>query len=280
MDYIRMARDGAVGIITIDRPARFNSLDVATAQDFRKAGLQMARDEAIRCVVIRGTGKAFCSGADLKYIGARGAGGDFDYLQPAGAKAGQGAGYGEGFKQILEYLHSTISEIKRAPKPFLAAVNGVAAAGGFGLAMACDLVFAAEDAVFEWAYHKTGLTGAESSTFFLPRLLGLRKAMELVLLNPRLTAPEALAAGLINRVFPVQRFEAEVLAVARTLAEGPTRAYAVAKSLINQAAGVDQLDYHLDEELQSLARIADGPDFAEGLEAFFQKRGPSFTGAG
>jgi 2-(1,2-epoxy-1,2-dihydrophenyl)acetyl-CoA isomerase len=282
MDHIRMAQDGAVGIITIDRPARFNSLDVATAQDFRKAGLQMARDETIRCVVIRGTSKAFCSGADLKYIGAHGAARDFDYLQPAGANGGgpRGAGYGEGFKQILEYLHSTISEIKRAPKPFLAAVNGVAAAGGFGLAMACDLVFAAEDAVFEWAYHKTGLTGAESSTFFLPRLLGLRKAMELVLLNPRLSAAEAQAAGLVNRVFPVERFEEEVLAVARTLAEGPTRAYAVAKSLINQAAGVDQLDYHLDEELQSLARIADGPDFAEGLEAFFQKRGPSFKGAG
>jgi 2-(1,2-epoxy-1,2-dihydrophenyl)acetyl-CoA isomerase len=275
-----MARDGAVGIITIDRPARFNSLDVATAQDFRKAGLQMARDEAIRCVVIRGTGKAFCSGADLKYIRARGAGGDFNYLQPNGSKAGENAGYGEGFKQILEYLHSTISEIKRAPKPFLAAVNGVAAAGGFGLAMACDLVFAAEDAVFEWAYHKTGLTGAESSTFFLPRLLGLRKAMELVLLNPRLSAEEALSAGLVNRVFPVERFEEEVLAVARTLSEGPTRAYAVAKSLINQAAGVDQLDYHLDEELQSLARIADGADFAEGLAAFFDKRGPSFKGTG
>ena len=90
-------------------------------------------------------------------------------------------GYGEVFKQILEYIHSTISEIKRAPKPFIAAVDGVAAAGGFGIAMACDLVYASERATFEWAYGKTGLTGAESSTFFLPRLVGLRKALELVL---------------------------------------------------------------------------------------------------
>jgi len=278
MDHIRMTRDGAVGIITIDRRERFNAMDVATAQEFRKAGLQFARAEDVRCVVLRGAGGVFCSGADLKYIRDRGDRGDFGYLHPEGV--GPEQGYGESFKQILEYLHSTISEIKRAPKPFIAAVEGVAAAGGFGIAMACDLVFAAESASFEWAYHKTGLTGAESSTFFLPRLVGLRRAMELVLLNPRLSAAEAREAGLITAVFPDDRFEKEVLALARRLAAGPTKAYAVAKSLINQAAGVDQLDYHLDEELRHLARIADGADFAEGLAAFFGKRAPGFGGNG
>jgi 2-(1,2-epoxy-1,2-dihydrophenyl)acetyl-CoA isomerase len=278
MDHIRMTRDGAVGIITIDRRERFNAMDVTTAQEFRKAGLQFARAEDVRCVVLRGAGGIFCSGADLKYIRDRGDRGDFGYLHPEGV--GPEQGYGESFKQILEYLHSTISEIKRAPKPFIAAVEGVAAAGGFGIAMACDLVFAAESASFEWAYHKTGLTGAESSTFFLPRLVGLRRAMELVFLNPRLSAAEAREAGLITGVFPDDRFEEEVLAIARRLAAGPTRAYAVAKSLINQAAGVDQLDYHLDEELRHLARIADGADFAEGLAAFFGKRAPGFDGNG
>ncbi|HEU5261198.1 MAG TPA: enoyl-CoA hydratase-related protein, partial [Gemmatimonadales bacterium] len=267
---------GAVGIITIDRRDRFNSMDVDTAQEFRKAGLQFARDEQIRCVVIRGAGGLFCSGADLKYIRDQGDATDFGYLHPEGV--GPERGYGESFKQILEYLHSTISEIKRAPKPFIAAVEGIAAAGGFGIAMSCDLVFAAETASFEWAYHKTGLTGAESSTFFLPRLVGLRKAMELVLLNPRLTAREALEIGLITAVFAADTFEAEVMEVARRLAAGPTKAYAVAKTLLNQAAGVDQLDYHLDEELRNLARIADTPDFAEGLAAFFGKRGPAFKG--
>lgn len=273
-----MTRDGAVGIITIDRRERFNSLDAGTAQDFRKAGLQMARADDVRCVVIRGAGGVFCSGADLKYVRERGDAGDFAYLHPEDAAPAQG--YGESFKQILEYLHSTISEIKRAPKPFLAAVEGVAAAGGFGLAMACDLVYAAESASFEWAYHKTGLTGAESSTFFLPRLVGVRRAMELVLLNPRLSARAAMEAGLITAVIPDAQFEEQVLAVAHQLANGPTRAYAVAKSLINQAAGVDQLDYHLDEELRHLARIADGADFAEGLAAFFGKRTPRFGGDG
>lgn len=276
MRHIRMEQDGPIGCITIDRRERFNSLDVETAQDFRQAGLRYARDEAIRAVVIRGAGGVFCSGADLKYIRAGGQQAELGYLTPEARAVPEG--YGEIFKQILEYLHSTISEIKRAPKPFIAAVDGVAAAGGFGIAMACDLVLASERATFEWAYHKTGLTGAESSTFFLPRLVGLRRAMELVLLNPRLDARTARDMGLVTTVYPVETFDAEVSAVARRLAEGPTRAYAVAKSLLNQAAGVDRLDYHLDQELEHLARIADGHDFAEGLEGFLGRRPPRFTG--
>ncbi len=274
MKHILVTQDDGVATITIDRLERFNSMDVETAQDFRKAGLGCARDSAIRCVVVRGSGGIFCSGADLKYIRARGELTDFEYLQPEAVS--QERGFGQSFKAILEYLHSAISEIKRAPKPFIAAVDGVAAAGGFGIAMACDLVFASESATFEWAYHKTGLTGAESSTFFLPRLLGLRKAMELVLLNPRLTGRDAVELGLVNRVFPDEEFDARVAEIAGALAAGPTRAYAVAKSLINQAASVDRLDYHLDEELQALARIADEPNFAEGLAAFFEKRIAAF----
>lgn len=135
MTHIHVSRRGAVGAITIDRPARFNSLDVTTAQDFRRAGLQCARDPGVRVVVLRGLPAMFCSGADLKFIrdgGDGGEGGDPGYLAP-GAMRG---GYGERFKQILEYIHSTISEIRRAPKPFIAAVDGVAAVGGFGIAIA------------------------------------------------------------------------------------------------------------------------------------------------
>jgi 2-(1,2-epoxy-1,2-dihydrophenyl)acetyl-CoA isomerase len=275
-ESVRVSREGAVAFITIDRPERFNSLDVETARQLRRSGLQCARDPDVRAVVLRGTGGVFCSGADLKYIRAGGQRSDLRELQPESRPAP--SGYGEVFQQILEFIHSTISEIKRAPKPILAAVDGIAAAGGFGLAMACDLVFASERSKFEWAYGKTGLTGAESSTFFLPRLVGLRKAMELVLLNPRLTAREALSAGLINAVFADDAFEAEVAGVARRLADGPTEAYGVAKGLLNQAAGVDRLDFHLDRELESLARIADKADFAEGLDGFFERRPAQFRG--
>jgi 2-(1,2-epoxy-1,2-dihydrophenyl)acetyl-CoA isomerase len=275
MTSIRLDRDGAVGIITIARRERFNSLDVETAQELRKAGLQCARDPEIRAVVLRGEAGVFCSGADLKYIRAGGDAGHMSYLQEGRP---QSAGYGAIFQQILEYIHSTISEIKRAPKPFLAAVDGIAAAGGFGLAMACDLVFASERATFEWAYGKTGLTGAESSTFFLPRLLGMRRAMELVFLNPRLDAPTALSWGLVNRVLPVATFDAGVLDAARRMAAGPTEALGIAKGLVQQAAGVDRLDFHLDREIEALARIADGADFAEGIASFFEKREAVFAG--
>jgi 2-(1,2-epoxy-1,2-dihydrophenyl)acetyl-CoA isomerase len=276
MEHIHVTRDGAVGVLTIDRPARFNSLDVETARDLRQAALQLARDTDVRTVVLRGVSGVFCSGADLKYIRAGGDRQDLAYLTPGAREVP--SGYGEIFKQILEYLHSTISEIRRTQKPVIAAVDGIAAAGGFGLAMCCDLVVASERSTFEWAYSRTGLTGAESSTFLLPRLVGLRRCFELMLLNPRLTASRAKELGLVTDVFPDTEFDAGTMAMARTLAEGPTRAWGIAKTLMNQAAGIDRLDYHLDQELDQLNRIADSPDFAEGMNAFFEKRDPHFEG--
>ena len=275
MTAILVEREGPVGIITIRRPERFNALDIETAQEFRKAGLLCARDPELRAVVLRGQPGVFCSGADLKSIRSGGEGSDLSYLQGSRPTP---KGYGEVFKQILEYLHSTISELRRAPKPVIAAVDGIAAAGGFGIAMACDLVAASERAVFEWAYPKTGLTGAESGTFFLPRLVGLRRALGMALLNPRLDARTALELGLVTAVFPTERFAGAVAELARGLAAGPTAAFAVTKRLLNQAAGVDRLDWHLDQELEALARIADGRDFAEGLDAFLGKRAPRFAG--
>lgn len=271
MSHIRIERDGGIAILSIARRERFNSLDVETARDLRKAGLQLARDRDVRAVILRGEGGVFCSGADLKYIAA---GGDADvaYLSPEARPPRDG--YGAVFKQILEYIHSMISEIRRAPKPWIAAVDGPAAAGGLGIAMACDLVIASERATFEWAYFKTGLTGAESTTFMLPRLVGFRKAMELVLVGPRLSADEAARIGLINEVVPDA--DARARDLAHQLADAPTAALAVAKRLLNQAAGMDRLDHHLDAELVELARIADGTNFHEGLSAFFARRAPRF----
>jgi 2-(1,2-epoxy-1,2-dihydrophenyl)acetyl-CoA isomerase len=274
MKHIHVVREEAIGTITIDRQERFNSLDVDTARDLRAAALQLARDSAVRVMILRGSGGVFCSGADLKYIRAGGAERDLGYLTP-GARPVP-AGYGEVFKQILEYLHSTISEIRRAPKPVVAAVDGIAAAGGFGLAMSCDVVLASARSTFEWAYSKTGLTGAESSTFLMPRLIGLRRSLELMLLNPKLHSWRARDLGLVTRVFPDAAFEASVTDIARQLAAGPTRSYGIAKTLMNRADGMDRLAAHLDLELEQLSRIADEPDFAAGLEAFFTKKDPVF----
>ena len=275
-EHIHSRIDNGVGHLTIDRRARFNSLDVETAQDLRKAGLSLARDDRARVIVLWGAPGMFCSGADLKYIRGGGDHADLGYLTPDSRPIPEG--FGERFKQILEYLHSTIAEIRRAPKPWIAAVDGMAAAGGFGLAMCCDLVFASTRASFEWAYGKTGLTGAESSTFMLPRLVGFHRAMELVLLNPRLDAVRAKDIGLINDVFETECFTEKVNEVADRLADGPPQAWAVAKHLLNQAAGMDRLDVHLDREIDELSRIANGDEFAEGMTSFFEKHAPRFAG--
>ena len=274
-EHIHSRVEDGIGHLIIDRPARFNSLDVETAQDLRKAGLSLARDERARVVVMWGANGIFCSGADLKYIRAGGDAADLGYLTPGTREIPDG--FGERFKQILEYLHSTIAEIRRAPKPWIAAVDGTAAAGGFGLAMSCDLVFASSRASFEWAYGKTGLTGAESSTFMLPKLVGFHRAMELVLLNPRLDAARAKEIGLVNDVFDAEHFASEVNEIAARLAAGPPKAWAVAKHLLNQAAGMDRLDVHLDREIDELSRIANGSEFAEGMDSFFEKRMPRFA---
>ena len=279
MANILSERHEAVGIITINRPARFNAMDVETAQDFRRAALQFARDASVRAVVLKGLPGMFCSGADLKFIRDGGSGQDLEYLTGAEHRqppAGTPTQFGDVFKQILEYIHSAISEIRRAPKPFIAAVDGMAAAGGLGIAMACDLVMASERASFEWAYSKTALTGAESTTFMLPRLIGLRRSMELLFLNPRLTAVQAREWGLVTSVHAVDLFDAEVLQTASRLTHGPARAFAIAKELLNRAAGMDRLDEHLDREIDELARAANGPEFAEGLRSFFDKRSPNF----
>ena len=275
--HIDTRRDGPVGVITINRPERFNSLDVATARDFRRAGLQFARDPDVRAVIVAGLPGMFCSGADLKFIRDGGAPDELQYLTNVPGESRAPSSPGPVFKQVLEYIHSTISEIRRAPKPYIAAVDGVAAAGGFGIAMSCDLVFASTRASFEWAYGRTGLTGAESATFLLPRLIGLRRAMELVLLNPRLSADQAHACGLITGVFDVEQFDAQTMEIAKGVANGPARALAVAKELLNQSAGMDRLDAHLDRELDELTRVADGDEFAEGLRAFFEKRPAVFS---
>ena len=212
MEHIRTGRDGGVGVITIARRERFNALDVMTARDLRHAARAMARDGAVRCVVLRGTGGVFCSGADLKYI--RAAGGD-EGLGPLHSDARRvPCGYGTIFKHILASLHGTIAEIRRAPKPCIAAVDGSAAAGGFGLAMCCDLVVASRRSTFEYAYFKTALTGAESTTFFLPKLIGTRRAADLALLGRRLTADDAQRWGLVSEVYDDDGFDGDVAVLA------------------------------------------------------------------
>lgn len=268
---VRCERRGRLGLITLERRERHNALDVAMARDLRQAGLELARDETVGAVVIRGSGGVFCSGVDLKYVRAGGEGEDLAYLRAGGG--GERGGFGRVFKQTLEYVASTISEIRRAPKPFVAGVDGVAAAGGLGLALCCDLVVASQRSRFEWAYQKTGLSGAEGITFFLPRLVGLRRALDLALLSPRLDAERALRMGLVSEVLPDEGFDDALLELAGRLAEGPTAAYARTKALLEAAVGGEWLEQHLSDEIARLVESADSEDFAAGLTRFFARTG-------
>lgn len=225
MSHIRIDHDGAVGVITIARQERFNSMDVRTAQDLRRAVLQLAREDASVVVVLEGLAGMFCTGIEEV-----------------------------GVEQSLDYMHGAIAEIRRAPKPFIAAVDGVAAAGGFALAMSCDLVIASTRASFEWGYTKSRLAAVEPSTFLLPKLIGFRRAMGMLLLNPRLAAEQALAYGLVNEVHDVERFDDRVMDAARQLAAGPRAALATAKALLNQSTGMDRLDDHLERALATSER--------------------------
>jgi 2-(1,2-epoxy-1,2-dihydrophenyl)acetyl-CoA isomerase len=270
---VRSERIGRLGIITLDRPRRCNALDVAMSQSLRAAALALARDEGVGAIVIRGSGGAFCSGVDLGYVRKGGEERDLAYLRPAQGDAGSGARHAAVFKQTLEYLASTISEIRRAPKPVIAGVDGVAAAGGLGLALCCDLVVASQRSHFEWAYQKTALSGAEGITFFLPRLVGLRRALDLALLAPRLDAQRALRMGLVSEVWPDDSFEDELLALGLRLADGPTAAYARTKALLESAVGGDWLEQHLGDEIAKLVESAGSAEFADGLERFFDHTG-------
>lgn len=267
MSHVRVEQVDRVGRITLDRRERFNSLDVETAQDLRRAALRLARDDEIGAVVLRGTDGVFCSGVDLKYVRAGGAESDLAFLRPAPDRS-----FGAVFKQVLEYLNAAIFEIRRAPKPVLAAVDGVAAAGGLGIALCCDALLASERASFEWAYGKTALSGAESATFLLPRWIGFGRAMHMALLSPRVDAREALQIGLASEVLPTEGFDESVMRVARRAAEVPREAFARMKRLLNRAAGMDALERHLAEEVESLVSSADESAFAEGLDRFLAKR--------
>ncbi len=208
MTHIRVERDGAVGLLTIDRPERFNSLDVETARDFRKAGLLLARDPAVRAVVLRGVPRRLLQrrGPEV-HPGRRRAVGP---RLPPGRAAGAGPATARSSSRSWSTSTARSPRSSARPSPSSRPWTAWRRPAGSESRWPATSSTPPTASSFEWAYGKTGLTGAESSTFFLPRLLGLRRAMELVLLNPRLDAARALEYGLVNGVFPAATFDAEV----------------------------------------------------------------------
>ena len=248
-----------VATVTLNRPQVMNALDAAMIRGLREAAERLERDAAVRAAVIRGAGPAFLAGGDVAYFRAN--------LARAPEMVREGAAE----------LHRAILALRRAPMPVLASVHGAVAGAGVSLMAAADLAIAAEDTRFTLAYSRIGASPDGGATYFLPRLVGARKALELMLLSDAFDAQAALRLGLVNWVVSAEGLAAETGNIARRLAQGATAAFAETKRLVSE--GHERpLAAQLDAEAEAFARCAATRDFAEGVTAFVEKRKPQFKG--
>ncbi len=253
--HVKLERADGVATLTLHRPDAYNALDLALGRELFQASIELDEDPGTRCVVITGSGKAFCAGGDVKSF--------VDNLGRIGAH----------IKELTTYLHGAISRLCRSDKPVIMAVNGVAAGGGFSLALSGDLVVAAESAKFTMAYSRIAATPDGSSSYFLPRLVGVRRSLELYLTNRPLSAREALDWGMITRVVPDAELTAEVTKLARELAQGPSKAFGAAKRLFHQSTW-ESLETQMELEAQAIAASGRTEDFRAGVTAFADKKPP------
>ncbi len=252
------SRDG-VAYITLDREDAANAINLAMGRDLMTAAIRCDEDPGVRAVLIRSKGKIFCAGGDLGSFSK--AGDEMPVL----------------LKELTTYLHAAISRFARMNAPVVAAVNGTAAGAGFSLACASDMLICSESAKFTLAYTRVGLTPDGSSTYYLPRLIGTRRALELMLTNRVLSSQEALAWGLVNRVVPEEKLVEESEGLAHELASGPTLAFGGVKKLLISSAS-ESLESQMEHESRAISDASRTPDAQEGVEAFLAKRRAKFRG--
>ena len=262
VESVLLERDGAIATLTLNRPAALNALDLSMMDALVAHVASVADDSTVRVVVLQGAGKHFMAGGDLKTFAAR-LDGDPRERQ-------------RDFQQIVDRLHAAIEHVQRMPQPVICALRGAVAGFGLSLAAACDLAVAADDAYFASAYRQIGLTPDGGGTWALPRIVGLRKALEIYLLSERFDAHEAQRIGLINRVVDGAVLDATVRAIASSIATGPSLALSGVKRLLRESSG-RTLSEQLHAEAESFGRCAATDDFAEGIRAFLAKRPPRFS---
>jgi len=251
-----------VAIITFNRPEALNALSLQLTKDLFSA-VKQAIDEKARAVVLTGEGRAFCSGGDLRE------------MQLMWQKEGRIEAFME---EPLKALHDVILLIRETPVPFVAAVQGVCAGAGTNFALACDIVFAAQNATFNEAFVRIGLSPDCGGSFFLPRAIGEKLAAELFMTGETVDATRAAQFGMINRVVPADNLMTEALLMARKLALAPTASIGRIKQMLN-ASFANNLADQLDLEHRLQIESGKGSDFKEGVQAFFEKRAPNFTGS-
>lgn len=250
-------RKGSVAHILLNRPKVFNSFNREMAMAMQGALDQCRDDDEVRCIVIRGEGKAFCAGQDLQEV-----------TDPNGPSL---------TSIVRDHYNPIIERIRKLNKPVLAAVNGVAAGAGANIALSCDVVVACESASFLQAFSKIGLIPDSGGTFFLPRLIGFQRASALMMLGDKVGAREAENMGMIYRAVSNEDFDATIEELANKLANLPTKGLAYTKLALNHSMQNDLTkQLALEEQLQTRAGSTD--DYTEGVSAFLEKRKPNFTG--
>jgi len=259
-ETVEVNRDGAAVKIALNRPERMNAWSEELSQDLLTVLREVAADETVRAVMLTGNGRAFCSGADLK-----------DGADDAVA------GKLDTYTTLTRWYHPIVTTIRQMPKPVLTAVNGPAAGAGLSLALAGDLVVAAESAYFMLAFVGIGLVPDGGASLFVPSRVGFARAAEMAMLGERVSAAKAVDWGLINSAWPDAEFAAKAEALLTRLAAGPTRSYAGSKRELNHWM-YDRMAAHLELEASIQGELAASADFMEGVSAFLQKRPPEFGG--
>lgn len=256
-DLVTLKAEGPVSVVTLNRPAAFNAFDLDTLVQFATTMVSLGGDPAVRGVVVTGEGKAFCAGGDLKWVSS----------SPRGA--------GAAFHELAARFHMAITEIRRMPKPVVAAVNGAAAGGGFSLALACDFRVLAESAVLKQAYTSSGLSMDGGGSFTLPRLVGLARALEIAAFDPPIPANQALSWGLATKVVKDGDALQAALQMAQELSAKSLHSFGLSKQLLTDSFDTS-FEAQIERERKGLADCGSHPEGREGLSAFTQKRKPRF----
>lgn len=255
---VALVRDGNVARIILNRPEAANAIDIATANALLDTVLRVEEDDTVRCVVLTGAGRLFCGGGDVAAFRSAG-----DALPTL-------------LKQLTGPLHAAISRMLRMPKPLVVAVNGTAAGAGLGLSLIGDIVIAVQSAKFVPAYGAIGLTADGGLTWLLPRLIGMRRAQEMMMTNRSVSAEEAVRWGLITRAVEAEVFEQDIQETAERLATSPVRAIGRLRSLL-LSSHTNAVETQMELEAATMAQCGRDVEAQEGIAAMFEKRKADFS---